>query len=231
LAALAAAAAFGSPLVGVSADGPPAAAAGPATFRTATVTRGDLVATVHATGTVEPAEMVDVGSQVTGVVDSLGIDEKRSTPGETKSIDYGSVVEKGTVLAQIDDTLYKAQVAQAKATLARAAADLEAMKVRLSQAEQDLKRAAVLKVKNAISDTDYDQYVFAEKIARANVGVAEATVDQCKAALDLAEANLAYTVVKAPIKGVVISRRVNVGQMVVSNLSASSLFLLVLCHS
>src|SRR5437870_10262034 len=83
-------------------------------FRTAAVERGDLQATISATGTIEPEEVVDVGSQVAGQIKELGADPRDSR----KHIDYGSQVEEGTVLARIDATLYQTQVDQAKAQLA-----------------------------------------------------------------------------------------------------------------
>src|SRR5258706_16188773 len=69
-------------------------------FTTALVERGDLVATINATGTIEPVEVVDVGAQVAGLISSFGKDKAG------KTIDYGSVVEAGTILAQIDDSVY-----------------------------------------------------------------------------------------------------------------------------
>jgi len=75
-----------------------------AAFRTAPVKRTNLVATISATGTVEPEELVDVGAQVAGQIQAFGKDK------QSKPIDYGSAVEEGTVLAQIDDTLYAADV-------------------------------------------------------------------------------------------------------------------------
>ena len=83
-------------------------------LRTVPVKRGDLVATISATGTVEPEEVVDVGAQVAGRIVAFGKDRSG------KTIDYGSAVEKGTVLAQIDDSLYAAEVAQVKAQLEQA---------------------------------------------------------------------------------------------------------------
>src|SRR3974390_2650672 len=98
---------------------------GNASFRTAQVTRGDLLVTISATGTVEPEEVVDVGAQVAGQILSFGKDAKG------KAIDYGSIVQSGTVLATIDDSVYaserancEAQVRSAKASLQRAEADL-----------------------------------------------------------------------------------------------------------
>ena len=78
----------------------------------------------------------------------------------------------------------------------------------------------------AIADTDYDLDVANYKAAKANVDVGEATIKQNKAMLDLAKTNLGYTVIKSPVEGVIVDRRVNVGQTVVSSLNAPSLFLI-----
>src|SRR6266550_854426 len=87
------------------------AAAQTVQFRTAAVKRGELVATISATGTVEPEEVIDVGSQVAGQILSFGKDDAG------KSIDYGSAVDEGTILAQIDQTVYDADVTLAQAQL------------------------------------------------------------------------------------------------------------------
>src|SRR5215467_6015284 len=78
-------------------------------FTTAVVKRGELVATISATGTIEPIEVVDVGAQVAGLIQSFGKDKNGNT------IDYGSVVEEDTVLANIDDSVYAADLALARA--------------------------------------------------------------------------------------------------------------------
>ena len=111
-------------------------------YRTAAVKKGDLLASISATGTVEPEEVVDVGAQVAGQINSFGKDKNG------KPIDYGSVVEEGTILAQIDDSLYAADVAlanaqlqQAKAGVQRTEADLGQLKARLFQAKRDWDRA------------------------------------------------------------------------------------------
>ena len=80
-------------------------------FRTVTLRRGDVTATITASGTIEPEEVVDIGAQVAGLIKSFGTD----TAG--KAIDYGSVVEKDAVLATIDDSVYAADLAVAKAQL------------------------------------------------------------------------------------------------------------------
>ena len=193
-------------------------------FRTAQVVKGDLLATISATGTVEPEEVVDVGSQVVGIIKNLGVDP--SDPQKKKTIDYGSVVQEGTVLAQIDDAVYKAQVDQAKAALLHAEADLGQLEAHRDQAEQEWKRAEVLQPKKAIAQTDYDLDLANYKAAVANVAVGKATIEQAKAALAMANTNLDYCTIKSPVKGVIVDRRVNVGQTVVSTMSATSMFLI-----
>ena len=204
------------------------------TFRTALVTRGDLVAVFNATGTVEPEEVVDIGAQVSGFIQSFGTDKNG------KPIDYGSVVGVGTVLARIDATLYaadvetaKAQLQQAQATLKSAIANVEQMKAKLVQAEADWARAQRLGPSEALSPSAFDQYKANYEVAQANLAVAEAavgqsraTVAQDQAALDKAQQNLGFCTITSPVEGVIVDRRVNVGQTVVSSMSTPSLFLI-----
>ena len=90
-------------------------------FRTAIAERGELLATINATGTIEPEEVIDIGAQVAGKIISFGEDPRSGG----KTIDYGSPVEKGTVLARIDDALYRTQVDRARATVAQQEAVIE----------------------------------------------------------------------------------------------------------
>jgi len=203
-------------------------------FRTAPVTRGDLLATISATGTVEPEEVVDIGAQVAGRIVAFGKDR------DGKTVDYGSHVEAGTILAKIDDALYtadvsqaKAAVAQAKANLKRAEADLGQLKAKLFQAERDWARAKKLGPSDALSQSDYDAALAAYEVAKANVNVGQAAIVQARDAVAQAEAtlrrnsqNLDYCTIRSPVRGVVIDRRVNIGQTVVASLNAPSLFLL-----
>lgn len=193
-------------------------------FRTTAIKRGDLLSAISATGTVEPEEVVDVGAQVVGRIKSLGIDP--SDPEGKKTIDYGSVVQEGTILALIDDATYKAQVDQAKATTQRANADLLQYQAKCLQMEQEWKRAQSLRPKGAIADTDYDLASANYKAAKANVAVGEAAIMQAEASLELAKTNLNYTIIKSPVRGVIVDRRVNIGQTVVSSMNAPSLFLI-----
>ncbi len=111
-------------------------------FVTAVVRRGDLAATISSTGTIEPVEVVDVGAQVAGRINSFGKDK------DGKTIDYRSVVEEGAVLATIDDSVYAADLAVANAQLEQdkaaelsAASNVEQAKAKLVQAEAEWNRA------------------------------------------------------------------------------------------
>jgi HlyD family secretion protein len=203
-------------------------------FRTAQVTQGDLMVTISATGTVEPEEVIDVGAQVAGQILSFGQDVNG------KTVDYGSVVDEGTVLARIDDSLYsaeaasaEAQVQSAKAGLQRAEADLDQLKAKLRQAERDWKRAQKIGPSEALAQASYDAYQSNYETAKAIVAVGEAAILQARAGLAQTQAvlqrdrrNLGYCTIKSPVKGVIIDRRVNIGQTVVASLNAPSLFLI-----
>jgi HlyD family secretion protein len=203
-------------------------------FLTAVVKRGDLEAAISATGTVEPVVVVDVGAQVSGIISSFGKDKYG------KMIDYRSPVEPGTVLARIDDSLYSAAVEAAKAQLQQAMANeisAEAnvlqMKANLLLAQLNWDRAQKLGPSDALAKSAYDQYHATYEVAKANLAAAEAVVEQTKAAvsqakanLDTAQVNLGYCTIKSPVSGVIVDRQVNIGQTVVSTMSATSLFLI-----
>jgi HlyD family secretion protein len=138
-----------------------------------------------------------------------------------KVVDYGSVVEAGTVLARIDDALYaadaaaaEAQLGQSKAALQRTEADLGQLKAKLFQAQRDWVRAQKLGPSDALSQADYDAAQSAYETAKANLEVGKAaitqakkTVSQSEAALKRARQNLSYCTIVSPVKGVIIDRR------------------------
>jgi HlyD family secretion protein len=207
-----------------------------ALYRTAPVSRGDLLATIAATGTVEPEEVVDVGAQIAGQIEYFGKDPHH----DGKLIDYGSEVDEGTVLAHIDESLYaadvasaQAQVDNAKANVLKAQADLGQMNAKVSQTGNDWKRAQQAGASAGLSESDMDSYKANYETANANLAVGHAAVllaetaqAQSEAELKRAQRNLSYCTITSPVKGTIIDRRVNIGQTVVAALNAPSLFLI-----
>ena len=193
-----------------------------AKYRKATVERKDLVIAISANGTIEPEEVVDVGAQVVGRVKEFGRDPK----DPARPIDYGTPVDEGTVLARIDDGSYQSELEQARANLKHAEADQLRATAKLNQAERDWRRAENLNRKNQIPASEVDQFRANLEIARSELALAEAAIDQAKAAFKKAEISLGHTIIRSPIKGIVLDRRVNVGQTVVSSMNAPSLFLI-----
>jgi HlyD family secretion protein len=178
--------------------------------RAATASQGAPLKKMTATGTIEPEEVVDVGVQMSGRIASFGADPR----AKGKPIDYGSQVEAGTVLAQIDNALYAVRVEQERAGVMRAEAELKQAMIGLEHAAILWQVAQNLKKNQAISDADLEQARFNHAMAEPSVAAAKATLLQNKAALRRAEIELGYTTIKSPIKGVVIDRRANVGQIV-----------------
>lgn len=203
-------------------------------YRTAKVVRGDLVASIDSTGTLEPEEVVDVGAQVAGLVETFGKDAVGHT------IDYGSPVEANMILAHIDDAVYKAdlntsraQLDEAKSNLQKGKADVAEAKAKCRQAQGNWVRAQRLGPSDALSQSDYEMYQANFDTATANVAVSEAEITQAQAniaaaqaELDKAQRNLDFCVIRSPVRGIIIDRRVNIGQTVVSSLDAPSLFLI-----
>ena len=190
-------------------------------FPTAKVQRGNLVRTITAKGTIK-LEEVEVGAQVTGMIACFGSD----AADPNKPLDCGAHVRRGMVLAQIDPTVYNAQVDYAEAALASARSSLAQLQAKRDQTERAWKRALTLRPQKAIADTDYDAAATELRMATANAAVGEAAVREAEAMLRIAKTNLAYTTIKSPSDGVIIDRRVNVGQTVVAAFNAPGLFLI-----
>jgi HlyD family secretion protein len=234
-------------------------------YRTEKVKRDNIRATVTATGTLEPEELVDVGAQVAGKIMRLGqvaapapvvaqwaafilstgpgfsqgacLPSVGAVPAVTvlgaadsavagKTLDWCSRVVKDTLLAEIDPALYRARLTQAEANLIQAEANVEQTDAKLRQYERDWRRAQTMHAAKAIGDSDYDAARSNYETTRASLGVARAQVNVCQAALEEARANLGYTRIVSPVDGVIIDRRVNIGQTVIASLNAPSLFLI-----
>ena len=203
-------------------------------FKTEDAVVSTIARTISASGTVEPEELINVGAQVNGKVMSFGTD------ADGKQVDYRSRVKKGMVLAQIDDVLYaaelrqcKAEKLQAEAAITTAHATIRQAKARLNLAQLNWTRAKQLYQRNAISKSEYDSNESSWISALADAAAANAQLKQAEAQLAIAEAalikaqrNMDYCVITSPVDGIIIDRRVSIGQTVVSNMSASSIFLI-----
>src|SRR3954464_13212672 len=194
---------------------------------TSPITRGDIVDTVGASGTLQAVTTVQVGSQVSGNISFLGAD-------------FNSIVKKGQVIARLDPSLFDAQLQQARANLqqtranlAKAQSDLERTKVQLTDAQQKYARAKELAARQLLPQSDLDSAKIAVDTAQAALQSQQATVTQTQAAVSQSQAtvnqnqvNLDHTTIEAPIDGIIIQRSVDVGQTVAASMQAPTLFII-----
>ena len=182
-------------------------------FRTAEVSRGTITTYVRATGTVRSVQAVQVGTFASGPIEAL-------------YADFNDHVEKGQLLAKIDDRLYQADVASERAILATRQADVRRVEAMLEQALNEESRGLALHKDdpNFISDTELDQLKFNRQAAEAQTEVARASVEQAEAKLNNSLANLAYTEIRSPVDGLIIDRLVETGQTVTATFATPVLF-------
>ena len=180
---------------------------------TVTLTRGDVVDTVGATGALEAVTTVQVGSQVSGIIEAL-------------YADYNSIVREGDVIARLEPSLFETQVEQGRANLARSEAEVERLQVTVEDARAQLVRSEDLSSRDLISTTELEAAQVAVRSAAAQLKSAQASMTQSQAALSQNEVNLGHTVITAPIDGIVIARQVDMGQTVAASMSAPELFII-----
>ena len=178
---------------------------------TATISRGNVVAGIDATGRLQAVRTVQVGSQVSGTIKAL-------------NADFNSVVKRGQVVAELEPSLFETQVEQAEATVTRMRADLERSRVQVEDAQLKLARARDLAERQLLPKADLETAEANSRTAQAAVKSAEAQLVQGQASLNQNKVNLSHTVIAAPIDGVVISRNVDVGQTVAASMQAPTLF-------
>jgi HlyD family secretion protein len=178
---------------------------------TGTITRGSVVDTVAATGTLEPVTTVQVGSQVSGTVQEL-------------YVDYNSIVREGQLIAKLDPSLLQTQIEQQKASLIRSQAEVERLKVSLEDANIKLARAEDLFARSLIPQEELETAQVTARSAEAQLRSSMASLTQAEASLNQAEVNLEHTIITAPIDGIVVSRDVDVGQTVAASMSAPVLY-------
>jgi HlyD family secretion protein len=194
-------------------------------YFTEKVQKGDIQNVVQATGTINAVTTVQVGSQVSGTIQTL-------------SADFNSHVKKNQVIAQIDPSLFQGALLQAKADLADAQANLIAAKANLdkaqataAQAKLDFNRYTTLAQEGVVPTQQLDTARATSQSADAAVGAAKAQVTQAgaqaqqkSAAVTVAQTNLDHSTIRSPIDGTVIARSVDVGQTVAASLQAPTLF-------
>jgi len=187
--------------------------AAPVSYVTAAVTRGDVVTTITASGSVNPVVTVQVGSYVSGTIQTL-------------NCDYNTRVSSGQLCATIDPKPYQIVVDEDLAEVNTARAQLAKDQANLVYTQLNQKRYDALLVANAISHDAADAARDANKQAFALTNLDAAQVTQKAAVLKAAQINLGYTNIVSPVSGTVVSRNVTAGQTVAASFQTPTLFLI-----
>lgn len=175
--------------------------------------RGGLIITVSATGNLEPTNQVDVGSELSGIIDNV-------------SVDYNDRVEAGQILAELDTDKVRAEVLQSEAALAATEAKVKVSQATVLETRLKLQRCQRLAEKKLCAQEEVDTDSAAYKRAQAEEGSTRAQVAEARAKLDADRTNLAKAAIHSPINGVVLVRAVEPGQTVAASLQAPVLFTL-----
>ena len=181
-------------------------------YLTEPIQKRTITQIVEATGTIEPINTVSIGSQVSGRIDEI-------------FVDYNTYVEKGQQLAQIDTSLFSAQLQQAEANINNAKATLARNQALLDYDTKTYHRYKNLYDRNLVSKNDLDSAESAYKSDLAQVASAKAQIMQAQANYATASANMGYTKIVSPVKGIVISKEVEVGQTVAASFQTPTLFM------
>jgi HlyD family secretion protein len=185
-------------------------------YKTETAGQGDLVITVAATGTLQPTNQVDVGSELSGII-------------RTVEVDFNDRVEAGQVLARLDTVKLETQVQQYKAALESAQARVKQIRATVRETGNDLariKESRRLSNNQVPSKRDLDTAEAAHERALADETASIAAVSQARAALKTFETDLSRTLIYSPINGIVLKRSIEPGQTVAASLQAPILFTL-----
>jgi HlyD family secretion protein len=182
-------------------------------WRTQSVVFGEIVQAVNSTGKVEPVKRVSVGASVSGPISEL-------------FVDYNSKVTEGQLMARIDPRLYDSSVSRDKAVFRTREAEVARADAMLLQALADERRGSQLQKnqQDLISEAELDQFKFMRMTREAELQVTKANVEQAKAQLENSEANLAFTEILAPCDGVVIERKIDIGQTLAAQFQTPEMF-------
>jgi HlyD family secretion protein len=182
-------------------------------YLTDVVQRGAVAATVTASGTVNPVTTVQVGTYVSGPIKAI-------------YADFNSRVSKGQLVAKIDPAPFQVKVQSSEAEVTNAKAKVLKDKADLAFKDLTFQRNQKLLAKNLIAQSDLDTAKNDRDQAVAQLALDEAAVKQAEADLEAARINLAYTDIRSPVDGVVVSRSVDVGQTVAASFQTPTLFLI-----
>ncbi len=185
----------------------------PFLYKTAKVAHGNLSVTVTATGTLEPVNQVEVGSEISGTI-------------KTVQVDFNDPIKQGQVLAIMDTDQQQAKVNQAKAELEVAKSQVKQAEITIVETKAKLRRATKLKKEDMFSAEDYDAAQAEFSRAQASLLSANAQVVKAQASLDAQQITLAKATIHSPIKGIVLDRDVEPGQTVAASLQTPVLFTL-----
>lgn len=177
----------------------------------AAISRGDIVESVKATGTIEAIRTVNIGSQVSGIV-------------KTIYADFNHIVRQGQLLAELDPSLFEVQVKIQEANIEQRKTDIENQKVQLADAERNMRRTVELVEKGLANQQQLEQADLAVKNRQASIANTEKQLVSAEANLDQARLNLSYTKIYSPIEGVIVNRLVDVGQAVQSSMNVAQFF-------
>lgn len=170
-----------------------------------------IIEAVEASGTVNPVNTVDIGSQVSGMIKDI-------------YVDYNSKVTKGQLLAQIDPSLFQAQVDKARGDLEAAKANKAKIQAMLVYDKKNYERYSKLYAKNYVAKSDLDLAEATYKSDLAQIAAAQGSISQAQATLNNNLTNLKYTRIVSPVDGIVVSRAVDVGQTVAASFQTPTLF-------
>ncbi|MDR2175390.1 MAG: efflux RND transporter periplasmic adaptor subunit [Synergistaceae bacterium] len=180
-------------------------------LRTEKADSGGITATVTAGGKLNAVSVVEVGTQVSGTIQEL-------------YVDYNSPVKEGQVIAQLDPSVLRSQLVEARANLAVADAGVGSAGASLTDSERKFARSKELYARKLIARSELEDAETLVLLKRAQLQEAKARVVQARAAVERAETNLAYTRIASPVDGVIVSRKVDVGQTVAASFQTPTLF-------
>ena len=181
-------------------------------YETTKLGKNTIVQVVEASGTINPVTTVNIGSQVSGLIKEI-------------YVDYNSQVKKGQLLAQIDTSLFEAQLQQATANIANAKANYQKILAIMENDKKTYNRYKNLYARNFIAKSEFDLAEATYLSDKAQLDAAKAQILQAEASLKTASANMRYTKIISPVDGTVVSRAVDVGQTVAASFQTPTLFM------